>query len=144
MRGALRTLSGGLGGPADIGTDQNIDIAFGHRFVEQEPLPPFTADPAQQFGFGLHLDALRHRRIAKVSTQMDQRTDDRLVGRRARQILDKGLVDLQDVERQAFEVGQRGVTRAEIVERDRDAGFPQMPELIRHRRRGMADDRSFR
>ena len=42
------------------------------------------------------------------------------------QRVDKRLVDLEDVHREALEVAQRGVTGSEIVNRDAD---PHVPEL---------------
>ena len=45
---------------------------------------------------------------------------------------DEGLVDFQDIHRQALQVGHRGITGAEVVDRDLCAHLPQLTE---HRNR---------
>jgi hypothetical protein len=64
------------------------------------------------------LDAFGHDRQVEVLGQVEHGVADRRVLGRARQVLDEGAVDLQHRDREALQVGQRGIAGAEVVDRD--------------------------
>jgi hypothetical protein len=70
------------------------------------------------------LHALGHGGQRQAVTELHDRPGNRPV-RRRREVGDEGAVDLQDVDRQAVEVGQRGVARPEVIDRDMDAELAQ-------------------
>ncbi len=58
----------------------------------------------------------------------NDRLDDCRVFRIVANALDERTVDLEDIERQALQIGQRGITSPEVVDRQLNAELPELPE----------------
>ena len=74
------------------------------------------------------LDAFRHHVEAERMRHGDDGGGDRLVVRVGGDVADELLVDLEGVDRQALEVGKRGIAGAEVVDREGDADRLQAPQ----------------
>ena len=74
------------------------------------------------------LDALGHDRHAEQVGELDDREDDGVARAILFQVGDEALVDLDDVDREALEVGERGVAGSEVVEGERHAELLQLVE----------------
>ena len=88
------------------------------RRREQVALAAVAAELAQAGELGLVLDALGDRAQAEAAAELDERLDQRVALVRARRRGDERAVDLQRVDRQLLQVGERGVAGAEVVDRD--------------------------
>ena len=71
------------------------------------------------------LDALGDDAQVEPVGEVDGRADDRGVLRAVGHARDERLVDLELVDAELFEVGERGVTGAEVIKRDRDANLAE-------------------
>src|SRR5688572_26370845 len=67
------------------------------------------------------LDALGHEDQPERLTELDDGPGEGGIGVAAGDVVDEGLVDLENVEGKASEVGERRVARSEIVHRQGDA-----------------------
>ena len=92
---------------------------------------PSEAMLSELFG-GFH--ALGGGRHAHAVGERGNRAHDVERARILGDVLDEGTVDLDLVEREALQVGQRRISGAEIVHRDPD---PERPQLMQHRKRGL-------
>ena len=88
------------------------------RRREQVALAAVAAELAEALQLGLVLDALGDRDEAEAAAELHERGDQRVVGVAGG---DEGAVDLQRVDRELLQVGERGVAGAEVVDRDPDA-----------------------
>jgi hypothetical protein len=92
-------------------------VPLRHWLAIEEPLAVFAADGAEQAHVLVGLDALRHYLLAELVRQCHDRAQDD----RACAILTAGMqeraVDLDGVEGELIEIGQRGITSTEVVER---------------------------
>src|SRR5207253_1400966 len=84
------------------------------RPPEVEPLPEMHAEALQRGQLAGCLDAFGDEVELERLTQGDDRAGDRLVLPVDVDALDEGLVDLEDVEREPAQVGQRGVAGPEV------------------------------
>ena len=101
--------------------DRRGDPAPRHRPAEQVALSLIAAELPQPVALGGRLDALGDRAEAEVGRQVDDRGDDALVLLVGAHALHERLVDLDEGQRQAAEVRERGVAGAEVVEAHLDA-----------------------
>src|SRR6516165_3392658 len=91
-----------------------------HRLAEGKALRVFAAQLVELDRVRVGLGALGNDVHAEVVGESDDRFQDHWT-RPALRGADKGLVDLQRIEREALQIGQRGVAGAEIVDREPDA-----------------------
>src|SRR3569832_1873347 len=91
-------------------------------------------------GLGLHYFG-NHREYETLTNGHDGTGDGLIVGI-VRYVTHERFVDLELIDRQAFEVAQRGIAGAEVVDRDGDA---QLLEAIEHAQRpaGLLHDQAF-
>src|SRR6266702_4130190 len=88
------------------------------REPDQPPLDVVAA-PVAQHGCGLLvLNPFRHRLDFQPARQVDQRLHEGTVIGRARDVLHEGAVDLHDIDAELAQIPERGVTGAEIVDRN--------------------------
>jgi hypothetical protein len=78
-------------------------------------LPDCAALGGEMHRLPLGLDAFSHGLEAKAFAERDQRADDRGVFRIFLDVTDEAAVNLDDVDREPLEVGERGIAGAEIV-----------------------------
>jgi hypothetical protein len=99
-----------------------------------------AAEVAQAAQLPLRLDALGDDPQRQAVAEVDDRLHDDLVVRAVLEVLHERLVDLQPLDRQALDVGERGVAGAEVVDREGHAELVQVAQALR---RGLAvlDDR---
>ena len=76
------------------------------------------------------LDAFGDDDVAEVVRELDNRPDDRRVRIVVEQVGDEASVDLQLVQRQLREVPERGLTAAEVVDADGDAGRRKAYQVV--------------
>ena len=76
---------------------------------------PFAEQPAR---FGV-LDPFRDRLDAEMARELGEGAHEEAIVERARDVLHEGAVDLDDVDAEAAQIAERGVSGAEIVHRDR-------------------------
>ena len=86
-----------------------------HRFAEGKALRVFAAQLIELDRIRVRLGAFRHHVHAEVMRQRDDRFQDHRAGAAAGGAHER-LVDLDGVERETLQVGQRGMAGAEIVE----------------------------
>ena len=80
-----------------------------------------AAEAAQALELALGLDALGDHAQAQAVAEIDDRAHDHLVVQVVLEVLHERLVDLEPLDRQPLDVGERGVAGAEIVDRQADA-----------------------
>ena len=109
-----------------------------HGTGKDETLAVRAVLAAQAFELGAGLDALGDDRQPQGPAQLDQRVQEG--GRLAGTVdgRDEGAVDLELVDGEPAEVGQRGLPRSEVVNGDLDAQLLE-PAQVRHRGLGVAD-----
>src|SRR5579864_8233400 len=83
---------------------------------EKEALRLITAILPQQLGCGLGLDALRHDGHAEAMCELDRAAHDALIGFVGIEVDHEAPVDLECRDRQAFEIRERCVAGAEIID----------------------------
>ena len=74
------------------------------------------------------LDAFGNDAEVEGATQLDDRFDDGPVAGVGVDALHEGLVELEEVDRQVLELGERGVPRAEVVDGHLDAERLEAPQ----------------
>jgi hypothetical protein len=84
-------------------------------------LADVAAQIQQHSRLGRRLDAFGHHRAAEGAGQADHAFDDGAVLRVVEHVVHETAIDLQHVDRQPLQVGQRGVAGAEVVEREAHA-----------------------
>ena len=89
-----------------------------------------TLQLAQCGGLLGSFDAFGHGAEAEGAGEIDDELADRELRRVDGDVVDEGLVDLQDVERQAAEVVERGVAGAEVVDRESDAEVLELTQTV--------------
>ena len=98
---------------------------------EKVTLKLIAALRPQQLELPLTLDALGDDTEPQTLPKRDHRTRNRHAIRLAVTLHDEGTVNFQDVERKAFQVSQRGIAGAEIIEREAHAdGFKRLEHLV--------------
>jgi len=91
------------------------DRAHVHRPREQEALTQLAAQIAERHHLPVELDALGHNLEAQRPAQRDHRGRQPVVGPGLG--VEERAIHLQDVDREAAEVAERGVAGAEVVHR---------------------------
>ena len=86
-----------------------------HRFAEGEALGIFAAELIEFDRVGIGLGAFGHHIHAEVVGERDDRFQDHRPGAAVGGAHER-LVDLDGVEREALQIGQRGMAGAEIVQ----------------------------
>src|SRR5215469_12121646 len=109
------------------------------RLGEQEPLAGHAAERQQRRDLRLELDALGHGLEAERLAERDDgaRELGAVVG--VGQAADEGAVDFKDVDREAMQVGERGIAGAEIVDREPHSESLQAVEALEVRVRVVHD-----
>ena len=118
-------------------------LALRHRLAVEEALPVLAADRAQEADVVLGLDALDDHLLAELVRQRHDRAQDHRAGAVLAAGLQERAVDLDGVEGELVEIGQRGIAGAEIVERQAGAGVRQLAQhggrllrVLHHQRLG--------
>lgn len=100
------------------------------RLAEIVTLDFVAAMCRQKGGLQRVLDTLGDRGQLEAAGECDDGADDRLVAGVTTDAGDEGTVDLQRIDGQALQVGERGVARAEIVDGQMDAEAVQVFEVV--------------
>src|SRR4051794_19834587 len=95
-----------------------------HRAREQEALAQVATQRAQRVPLLLVLDALGDHLERKRRAEADDGGRQAVLLRRGA-LAQEGAVHLEDVDREAAEVAERRIARAEVVQRERDAQLLQ-------------------
>jgi hypothetical protein len=125
---AGRTAAGGP--PAALRAQHADEARQRDRAVVQVALHRFAAVGAQVARLRFGLDAFGHQVQAQAARDRDDRQDHRIVALLVVDLLHEGLVDLDRVDREAVQVGQRRIAGAEVVDRHRHAQLAQFVELL--------------
>src|ERR1022692_1043101 len=99
-----------------------------HRRTKQVALREAAAFDPQPCGLLGQLNSFGADRPSERRAEQDDGTDDRGVSEPRRQTRYERAVDLDDVDRQALEIGERCELRAEIIERDANTHVPAFVE----------------
>ena len=97
------------------------ELVEGQRPADAVALGDVASEDTEAVGDVVGLDALRHDLQAEVVTEVDRRSDDRLVLCVDDQVGDEAAVDLELGDRELAEVAQRRVSGTEVVDREVDA-----------------------
>jgi len=117
MRDSLTTLAG----DGTAGRQYLRNVVRQHRPAEQVALAVGAASRPQHHELVLQFDAFRRDVDAEAVAEPCHRRDDRGAIRTRRHFGDERLIDLDAVEGEPTQIGQRRVSRAEVVKRDADA-----------------------
>src|SRR5262249_55882429 len=101
-----------------------------HRFAEGKTLRVFAAQLVELDRIGVGLRAFGDHVHAEVVGERDDRLQDHRP-RAAAGGADEGLVDLDGVEREALQIGERGMAGAEIIERQPGAELADARQHLR-------------
>src|SRR3984957_19715407 len=127
-RKALAGLARGLHRTAVVAADQRGVLPDRQGFAEEIALHRIAAHFREEPELLLGLHALCDDRHFETMAKADYGAHDRGRLRIASEIDDKGAVDLDLVERERLQIGQRGVAAAEIVHGDAHAERLQPPQ----------------
>ena len=130
------------GGDGELIGQHALERGHLERRREQVALAGVAAELAQVGELGLVLDALGDRPQPERAAELDERLDQRVRLVRAGGGGDERAVDLQRVDRQLLQVGERGVAGAEVVDRDVQAVGRAARAAARRRPPGRASARS--
>jgi hypothetical protein len=117
----MRALAAAMNGAADP-FGRNIAI---NRWREEISLPEPAAYAAQQIGLLIGLDAFDDHGNSQFRGDAHQTFNDRQPRTVGRKALHECAVDLDDVDRHREQVGERGETGAEIIQRNTKAARPE-------------------
>src|SRR5512133_4148835 len=110
----------GIRGPSSGGPsppfDERLELIDGNRAAEQVPLEGMTPDAGQEIPLCDGLHPLGDDAQAETLGQRHDGAGDGGIVGVAQHILDEGLVDLQQIEWHALQVGQGGRARSEIIQ----------------------------
>ena len=108
--------------PCDLAVlEVTLELVDIERPCEQESLCEVASLTLQLEDLAVVFDTLGQRLQAECLAQLDERVGERVRLARARQVGDEGAVDLQRVNGELAQVGQRAVSRPEVVDRYPDA-----------------------
>ena len=99
------------------------EVAGGHGTRNAEALRNLATETKQENSLLHGFDSFSDGEAAKCSCQTKHPFDDGEVFRIVEHIADESLVDLEHVDRQPLQKGERGVAGAEVIESERDAEF---------------------
>src|SRR6266403_3957401 len=111
--------------PGTGGTQQLDERGRRHCGAHQKALYRIAAFGPQELQLGGCLNALGDDLQIQVMTERDDGADDRGVVRVGADVVDERAVDLQRVQREAFQIVQRAVPGAEVIYRERKPEFLQ-------------------
>src|SRR5690606_2422301 len=98
--------------------DERGQVAWRERLAEVIALHPVAAQRAQRGDGALVLHAFGEGAKVEGVREIDQRANDLRIAAVGHQVAHEALVDLQFVERELAQVGEGGVARAEVVDRE--------------------------
>jgi hypothetical protein len=110
-----------------------------HRPSEVETLGAVATHPDQALGLGFGLDAFGNGRGLQAVGELDDAAGKRLGSDVVGDLVDEALVNLDDLDREAPEVAERGVAGSEVVDRQRNPEPLELPQPA-GRRLGLAGD----
>ena len=119
------------------------DLGCRHGLGIEIALGMVAAQFPQAARLTVRLDALRRDLKLQASSQADDGGDDRLVVGILLQVPHEAAVDLDMIDRELLQMGQRGVAGAEIVESDLDAMLPELRESATIRCRSFGREERF-
>src|SRR5687768_1266679 len=128
-------------GSGALAREQRRDLLRGHRPREVEALAEGASGLPKEPQLLRRLDPFRERGHAQPMRELDHRLDHPTGVLVAIDVVDEGLVDLQDVDGQVLEAGERGVAGPEVIDRQRETPRVELGEDplrsigVRHRRR---------
>src|SRR5262249_34391542 len=96
------------------------------RMSNQVPLHIITPGSTQPLQLRITLDSLSHNPRANSMREVNDHYDQLLDFRIVAQVFHKAAVEFQDVDREVLEVSERGVSDAEVIERDEHANLTQL------------------
>ena len=111
--------------------------------ADEESLQFLTANVAQEVGLEARLDTFGGAPHAQRVRQRNCSLRDGAAIGLVFNIANKALVDLDLVEREAAQIGQRGIARTEIVQRDAHTNFLQLVQSL-ERESGVRHQHRFR
>jgi hypothetical protein len=114
------------------GSDHSRYVGDRVRTTEQVALHVATSFAANSRQLSWRLHAFHRRGHVQAAAEARDGADDRLRFRVGLYVVDERPVDLDSIEREAPQVAERGVSRAEVVHRDAHAALSQFPQ---HRQR---------
>ena len=114
--------------PAVLEDVQNLVLRQGWR--EEEALGEAAAEVDQLIGLVLAFDALGHHAHAEGLAEPEHRTHQRGIVAAVRDSLHEAPVDLELRDREPLQVGERGVPRPEVVDRDAHPTVLQLGEQV--------------
>src|SRR5258708_4014180 len=118
--------------PVGLPVQEALEGDRAQRSAEQETLDFVATVGVQEFELGHGFYALGDDFEFHVVRHRDDAARNRRVVAIVRQVADERTVDLDAIDREALEIGQRSRTRAEIVDRDAHAGIaPRLQQLDR-------------
>ena len=117
-------LSGGSGGAAAVG-EPLLEVGRGNRVADQKALHVIAAMFGDEGQLLCGFDPLSGDLHVQAFAQLRDGAHDRHAAGIVGQLPHEGPVDLDPADRKAVEVAERGIARAEIVERDADAKLAQ-------------------
>ena len=115
---ACRLLRAGDGAGVAEAAGEILRLERARQQVALTEVAPEAPQLAQLAG---GLDPLRHRQQVERVGHLQDRARQRVAARVAPELLDRGAVDLEQVDRVALEVAQRAVPGAEVVDRESEA-----------------------
>src|SRR5262249_55634695 len=125
----LRLLAGGLETRlVSLHRQVALEAVFRHRLREEEALTELAAEVAQRRHLVEPLDAFGDHVELEAPPERDDGRSEALVGLVVGD--QERAVHLEDVDRQAAEVAERRVARAEVVHRESDAERLEVVELL--------------
>src|SRR4029079_16422694 len=126
-----------------VRAEQRRELVRGYGRAEVVTLHLVARAFAQERLLLGRLDAFGDDRQAQGLTHRDDRLGNRAIFRVARDLADEGAVDLQRVDREALQMRERRVARAEIVDREPDTERLDRAQNL-HGALGVVHDHAFR
>jgi hypothetical protein len=132
--GSARTMAARARIPARVGADDIDQLVGRHGPPHQVTLSPVASGPPQRFQLFMGLDALTDDDQVVRVRQVDHSRNDGVVPWAYPQPAHEGPVDLEELQREALQVGQRRVARAEVVQTDVQPDLPHLFQGLPHGR----------
>src|SRR5581483_9531575 len=122
--------SGGARRCAAMGTQQVVQVRGGSRAGEVVALGTVAAELPQQLEGAGVFDPFRDDLEVEAVAELDRGANDRSIAVVDREVADEGAVDLDLADRETTQVGERGVTGAEVVDGEADAHRRQLLQQL--------------
>ena len=94
-----------------------------HRSSDSEPLRDLTTEPEEEHALFNRLHSFGDGLAAKRGCEAEHALNDGEIFWIVEHVVHEGLIDLEDVDRKTLQIGERGVTGAEIIESEGDSQF---------------------